>query len=361
MEQYTPIERAQIVELYIKNNYSIVKTQREFRAKNLVRSAPAKNTIKSIYQKFRNTGTVSNARRPNRTRTMRSDQNIERVRASVERSPTTSSRRRSLELGLSDRTLRRIVRVDLHMYPYKIQITQKILPADKPRRLAYANFVINMAQTEVGFWRNIIMSDEAHFMLSGAVNKHNSRYYATENPEIIHEEPLHDQKVSVWCGIYAGGIIGPYFFENSRGKAVTVNGPRYREMITDFLQQELQDRELNNYWFQQDGATAHTAAETIDLLKPMFPNRLISKNGDFDWPPRSPDLTAPDFFLWGYLKSKVYTNKPKSTRAFKRNIQREIARIPAEMIEKTMENAEKRAHSCVRAHGGHLKDIIFRH
>ena len=52
MEQYTLLERTPIVELYIKNNNSIVKTQYEFHAKFKSRSAPAKNTIKKIYENF---------------------------------------------------------------------------------------------------------------------------------------------------------------------------------------------------------------------------------------------------------------------------------------------------------------------
>lgn len=96
----------------------------------------------------------------------------------------------------------------------------------------------------------------------------------------------------------------------------------------------------------------------MDLLRPMFPNRLISKGGDFGWPPRSPDLTAPDFFLWGYLKGKVYANKPDTLAQLKANIRQEIAQITPEMLQKVMK--EKRADMCVAASGGHLPDIIFK-
>ena len=51
----------------------------------------------------------------------------------------------------------------------------------------------------------------------------------------IHEKPLHAQRATVWCGFWAGGVIGPYFFENDAGNAVTVNGVRYRNMITEFF------------------------------------------------------------------------------------------------------------------------------
>ena len=69
----------------------------------------------------------------------------------------------------------------------------------------------------------------------------------------------------------------------------------------------------------------------------------MSKSDDLNWPPRSPDLTSPDFFLRGYLKSKVYVNKPRTVEELKDNIREEIAGIPPEMLAKTMENAAKRA------------------
>lgn len=85
----------------------------------------------------------------------------------------------------------------------------------------------------------------------------------------------------------------------------------------------------------------------------------MSKNGDFDWPPRSTDLTAPDIFLWGYLKSKAYVNKPRTLDVLKANIRQEIAAISTETLAKTMENAASRALLAVQAHGGHLRDIVF--
>ena len=68
---------------------------------------------------------------------------------------------------------------------------------------------------------------------------------------------------------------------------------------------EIGDNSTENIFFQQDGATAQARA-TMEILKAMFLNRFISRFGDVPWQPRSPDLSAPDFFLWGYLKEKVY-------------------------------------------------------
>ena len=56
---------------------------------------------------------------------------------------------------------------------------------------------------------------------------------------------------------------------------------------------------LQNHWMQLNGATAHTARQSMVVLRREFPNRLISKFGDINCLSRSPDLTPPDFFLWG--------------------------------------------------------------
>ena len=154
-----------------------------------------------------------------------------------------------------------------------------------------------MHQNDPDFHRKIIFSDEAHFHLGGHVNKQNCRIWGSENPRIIAEKPFHHQCVTVWCGFWIGDVIGPYFFENEAGATVTVNGLRYRAMITDFLWPELKDIDVDDVYFQQDGATCHKSNETIAILQEKFPDRVISQRGDHNWPPRSCDLTPLDFFL----------------------------------------------------------------
>ncbi|GFV52265.1 uncharacterized protein TNCV_3197651 [Trichonephila clavipes] len=77
------------------------------------------------------------------------------------------------------------------------------------------------------------------------------------------------------------GLVGS-FFKNDEGHNVTVNGDRYRAMITNFFIPELNNQDVQELWFQQDGATCHTAPATIDLLKDTFGDRLISRFGPVD-------------------------------------------------------------------------------
>ena len=86
----------------------------------------------------------------------------------------------------------------------------------------------------------------------------------------------------------------------------------------------------------------------------------MPKSGYLAWPPPSPDLTPPDFFLWGDSKSKDYVNKPRTVEELNDNIREEIAAILAEMLAKTMENAANRAQNAINARGSHLREIIFK-
>ncbi|GFV73644.1 uncharacterized protein TNCV_1552171 [Trichonephila clavipes] len=86
----------------------------------------------------------------------------------------------------------------------------------------------------VDFHKRILFSDEAHFWLNGYANRENCRIWSEANLQVYVKTPLHPEELTVWCALWAGGIIGPYFFKNDEGHNVTVNGDRYRAMITNF-------------------------------------------------------------------------------------------------------------------------------
>ncbi|GFT75282.1 uncharacterized protein TNCV_951001 [Trichonephila clavipes] len=88
--------------------------------------------------------------------------------------------------------------------------------------------------------------DEAHFWLNGYVNKQNCRIWSEANPQVYVETPLHPEKFTVWCALWAGGIIGPYFFKNDEGHNVTVNCDWYRAMITNFFIPELNNHDVQD-------------------------------------------------------------------------------------------------------------------
>ena len=166
------------------------------------------------------------------------------------------------------------------------------------------------------FAKKIILSDEAHFDLSGHVNKQNCRIWGTENPHAYIEKPTHPKRVIVWCGFWSRGIIGPIFFENEQGKVVTVNGDRYRAMLNEFL-----------FTKSEEENTCHLAEVTFDVLRPVFEDRIISRRADVIWLLWSCDLTPLNYYWWSAVKDNCYADKPETIDALKDNIREAIGGI----------------------------------
>jgi len=220
---------------------------------------------------------------------------------------------------MSDGSVRAILRSNLSLHPYKLQVVHALSNRDREMRLQFCRQFVGILTENPDLPDKLLMSDEAHFHLHGTVNKQNFRYRSAANPYELYQRPTYGPKVTIWCAVCSRGVIGPYFFEDEDGKAITVTSQRYTEMINEFLSPNLPPKN-DTLWLQQDGATAHTAVISITALRRLFPQRVISRFGDVPWPPRLPDLTVPDLFLWGYLKSKVYSNRPTDLHTLKENI-----------------------------------------
>ena len=76
------------------------------------------------------------------------------------------------------------------------------------------------------------------------------------------------------------------------------------------------------------------------------------------WPPRSPDLSPPDFFLWGALKGKAYANKSRTIRELENNIRREIVAISEEVLQATFANTKRRVQLCLDSGGEHFQHLL---
>lgn len=360
MNRLTPEQRLQIVQFYFENNGSVRKTYRALRPFYRRQNRPSEQLIRLTMERFRTTFTLIDNSHPQRRCTVRTEEAIAAVERSIEEDPNESIRHRAQELDLCPSTLWKILRKDLGLRAYKIQLVQDLKPNDHQVRRRFVEWAQNEITVVPDFHKRILFSDEAHFWLNGYVNKQNCRIWSEGNPQVYVETPLHPEKLTVWCALWAGGIIGPYFFKNDGGQNVTVNGDRYRAMITNFFIPELNNHDVQEMWFQQDGATCHTARATIDLLKDTFGDRLISRFGPVNWPPRSCDLTPLDYFLWGYVKSLVYAVKPQTLDHLEDNIRRIIADIRPQMLEKVIENWTSRLDYIRASRGGHMPEIIFK-
>ena len=122
---------------------------------------------------------------------------------------------------------------------------------------------------------------------------------------------------------------------------------------------KIDEENIGNIWFQQDGATCHTAEATLDILRPVFKDHIISRRADVVWPRRSCDLSPLDYYLWGALKYKCYADKPETIDALKDNIRKAIVEIQPHTIENVLKNWTDRVGYGMASRGSHLNEIIF--
>ena len=87
------------------------------------------------------------------------------------------------------------------------------------------------------------------------------------------------------------------------------NLDKLRNVIVPALKQR---PDFNKLYFRQDGAPPHYATAVRNLLDETFPDKWIGRRGPIEFPPRSPDITPMDFFVWGVIKDSVYSRKPRS-------------------------------------------------
>ncbi|GFW02413.1 putative LOC100569746 [Trichonephila clavipes] len=183
---------------------------------------------------------------------------------------------------------------------------------------------------------------------------------ATFGVKLIHKcmsKHRYIQKNWLFGALY--GLVES-FFKNDEGHNVTVNGDRYRAIITNFFIPELNNHDVQELWFQQDGATCHTARATINLLKDTFGYRLISRFVPVNRPPRSCDLTPLDYFLYDYVKSLVHADKPQTLDHLEDNIRRVFADIRPQMLENVIKNWTSRLDYIRASRGSPMQEIIFK-
>ena len=336
-----------MVELFFRNGGYDQEVQCEFKKKFPDASLPSRQAVYNLVARFRETGSVIDKPRSGRP-SLLTDDAISNVSKRMETSPQKSVRRLSQESGLSPTTTHKALK-KLELHPYRIRVVHELKEPDYEKRSFFCNWFKTLIEKNGDdLMDKIFFSDEAWFNLSGFVNSQNSRIWATQNPNAICEAPLHSEKIGVWCALSRKRIIGPIFF------STTITAERYQDIIHQALSLFTED-EINFSFFQQDSATCHTANSTLRFLEDIFADRVITAGL---WPPRSPDLTPLDYFLWGHLKNQVYQNKPKTLNDLKSNIELGIASIKVETLKLVFQNLKKRVDTCLEKSGNHFEHFL---
>lgn len=278
------------------------------------------------------------------------------VLAMVDLDPHISLRDIQRRTGIPKSTAGRILRLH-RFHPYHITLTQALMPDDPRRRLEFCNWAQARIREVPDFFRYVMFSDEATFHGDGQLNRHNSHYWSVQNPHWVrHLDHQHRWSLVVWCGIVNGYLIGPYFFDGN------VNGAAYLHFLQNELPRLLEDVDLETrrrLWLQHDGAPCHRSLIVRGFLNQRYPRRWIGIGSNVtEWPPRSPDLTSPDFFLWGYLKNVVYAQQPTTRQDMMQRITQACRALPRYVLLSTVENFQRRIQHCIHLNGGIFEQLM---
>ncbi|GFV60204.1 hypothetical protein TNCV_1924461 [Trichonephila clavipes] len=117
----------------------------------------------------------------------------------------------NVHLGLGQKIhVSRMVNYMLHAHVWgncRIYFGLAIHQNDHQARRRFVEWAQNEIAVVPDFHKRILFSDEAHFWLNGYVNKQNCRIWSEANPQVYIETPLHPEKLTVWCALWAGGIL----------------------------------------------------------------------------------------------------------------------------------------------------------
>lgn len=157
----------------------------------------------------------------------------------------------------------------------------------------------------------------------------------------------------VWAGMIGENIIGPFFFDRN------VNAEAYLTLLGDEIMPRIEELNLNprEIIYQHDGAPAHKARDVVDWLDENIP-QWIGWNGELKWPPRSPDLTPLDFFVWPFVKHRVYQMEPANLDELRQCIIDVFNMITPQMLRNVHGHILRRLQLCLAMDGRHFEQYL---
>ena len=268
--------RIELIQKFYENGRNAEAALRAYRRSHNMRQGPcSRAALGKLVANFEKTGSVANLKKRRGRRI--SENMAAEVALTVEEERATShvgivsARAVARRTGMPVETVRRTMKIALQLFPYRIHRVHALSAGEIERRYNFTMEFLARVEIDETWFGNILWSDEAHFTLHGTVHTKNCVIRAEENPRAIVQEPLHDEKVTVWCGFTQDFLLGPFFEEPTQCgfKTVTVTGGRYRRLLEPQVIMVLQQQRniLDEVVFMQDGAPPHVSRHAKALLQ----------------------------------------------------------------------------------------------
>lgn len=320
---------------------------------NLLKTLPiTKRFVYRTVQRFNETNDVYDRPRDGRPRSVRLPNVVNAVRARVYRNPLRKQRVLAREIGVSTRSMSRILRDDLHLGAFRRSTGHLLTEKLKEIRKIRSKKLLKKYGKEG--YKKILFTDEKIFSIEEKFNKQNDRIYAKSYREAKSKVPRvqrghHPLSVMVWWGVSYDGVTKIHFCE----KGVKTGAKVYEESVLESVVKPLNSTLFeDDFWiFQQDSAPAHKARRIQQWLRDNVPEFIAAE----DWPSGSPDLNPLDYKLWDVLEASACKSRHHSLDGLKKSIVDAARKMPLSIIRASIDDWPKRLKLCYEAGGGHFE------
>jgi hypothetical protein len=185
---------------------------------------PNRDTIMNTVHRFQKTGSIADFPRSGRPLTATGPESTALVLHDLKVHPTTSMRKRATSLHISPASICRTID-SLGYKPYRLKRIHHLELQDFPKRKQFCDWYISYIESHPEEESNFLWTDECHFSLDQHVNTFNCYIYSQTDPNYYLEVKHTKVWVTVWCGVSAQGLVGPFFFDSM------VSAETYQRML----------------------------------------------------------------------------------------------------------------------------------
>lgn len=235
----------------------------------------------------------------------------------------------------------------------------RVTPSQRKRRVSFSK---KHCRTS---WKGVMFTDSKIFPLSPSMHSAKLKYWAPKGSHVYQECSRDARKVHVYGGVTAFGLTDLYFATPTTGQTKFYfhekTGEQYKGVgsaeYQDILQKLLADGDklfqnskkwADEWVYQQDGASCHTAKPSMDLLKDLMPGRYLK-----DWPANSPDLSWIEN-IWAIVDRRLRRQKYDDIDEFKAALLKIWKEIDHSICQNAVAGMPKRFRECIANDGGYI-------
>lgn len=281
---------------------------------------PSENSVRDTWKIYMQTGRLYKIRKGGRPQHKLREEAYKRM---VDEDRSTRNVSRFYQNKISYRTIHRMLK-QKKMRFYRTPRGQYMPEGNPQRRMKFAETIKKMVCDQTINIENTCFSDECMVYTGRHINRQNTGFWRlrgqfTDKQQKLVQRRFQGPKTHMFVMLHwKAGIIGPIFIEDHNcpdDARTTLSSTKYIHMLDTKVIPELKrrlGRDFDSCWWQQDGASCHTAGPTLQYLQSIFGNRIISNKAAVEWPPYSPDLNPLDYWFWSELKSLIGEKDPKT-------------------------------------------------